>query len=158
MELTNKTPDPSPAAILAFEPYVTIKGLRQYLSADTGLPGLGLAISPWTRQELAQAIVSAARTYNSIPPLLSGGCNPSTLPTNTNMFFDGAAAQAYQLLLMKLQRRDVTVQAGGVTTNPVERQIKHAQEMFKQFDQSFREAARVVKLTINHCGGYGRVG
>jgi len=156
MNLTSAATSTPRVPDLAFDQYLTIRGVRDFLVADAELPALGLT-QTWTDEEIRQCIVAAARKYNSIPPLVHN-VQPQSLPANVDTFFDGAAAHAYQILMSKLQREDVDSVSGGVSTNMVAKQINHCTMMADKHGKAFAESARIKKMTINVASCYGRIG
>lgn len=129
--------------------------MRDFLVADAELPALGLT-ETWTDEELARCIVAAARKYNSIPPLIHR-VSPAGLPADVNTFFEGAAVHAYTILMSKLQREDIDVVAGGVTSNMVQKGIAHCLQMIPMYTKNFEDAARAAKMTMNIRNCYGRL-
>lgn len=102
----------------------------------------------FSEEEIQDAMVRAAREFNSIPPFVSA-VHPSYLPTDTNLFLDGCAAQLYISELSKLMRNDIDYTTGGVQTNLVAKRIGHLKELFKLHTERFVKAAKDVKLTTN---------
>lgn len=112
----------------------------------------------WDDQELTDAMESAARSYNSIPPLISSIRDATRLPAHDNTFLDGAAAAAMRQRVVRLTAERQAFQAGGITTDPDGVVIDGLTKLADTYTKSFREAAQIVKANRNHNMAYGRVG
>jgi len=137
--------------------YITEEDVRNYIldrTLEDNELQLDLTFSP---EDISNAMVRAARDYNSLPPFV-GGVEASKLPNDTNMFLDGIAAQLYISRLSKLSRNDMDYTAGNVTTNIVQKQIGHLQNLIKMHRDFFREAALAQKVFINHSLAWGQIG
>jgi len=124
------------------------------LSAQDNGIGMDLAYSS---EEIARAMVAAARSYNSIPPLIHM-VSADALPGDTNVFLDGTV---YHLALAKLQllmRQDIDYTAGGVTTNLVSKQIEHMKYLIDKTGKDFTTVAKSLKIARNIAMAYGEVG
>lgn len=107
----------------------------------------------FSEEEIANAMVRAAREYASIPPYTSTVC-PSCLPSNTNMFLDATVAQLYMSEMNKLMRNDIDYTSGNVTTNLVAKRIKHLSELVKFYQDRFKLAAKEWKISENVSNGF----
>lgn len=107
----------------------------------------------FSEEEIANAMVRAAREYASIPPYTST-VSPACLPADTNMFLDATVAQLYMSEMNKLMRNDIDYTAGNVTTNLVAKRIKHLAELYKLYQDRFRTAAKDWKITENVSAGF----
>jgi hypothetical protein len=104
-------------------------------------------------EDIANAMRSAAREYNSIPPLV-GSVTADQLSDETNLFLDAIAEQLYRRELAKLTRKDVDYTAGGVSTNLVTKRITHLENLIKDHNARFVEAARNIKVARNLRSAY----
>ena len=107
----------------------------------------------FSEEEIANAMVRAAREYASIPPYTST-VSPACLPADTNMFLDATVAQLYMSEMNKLMRNDIDYTAGNVTTNLVAKRIKHLAELYKLYQDRFRTAAKDWKISENVSAGF----
>lgn len=107
----------------------------------------------FSEEEIANAMVRAAREYASIPPYTST-VSPACLPADTNMFLDATVAQLYMSEMNKLMRNDIDYTAGNVTTNLVAKRIKHLAELYKLYQDRFRAAAKDWKISENVSAGF----
>lgn len=107
----------------------------------------------FSEEEIANAMVRAAREYASIPPFTST-VSPACLPADTNMFLDATVAQLYMSEMNKLMRNDIDYTSGNVTTNLVQKRIKHLAELVKFYQERFRTAAKDWKLAENIGSGF----
>lgn len=107
----------------------------------------------FSEEEIANAMVRAAREYASIPPYTSV-VSPACLPADTNMFLDATVAQLYISEMNKLMRNDIDYTAGNVTTNLVKSRIKHLADLYKLHQDRFRTAAKDWKIAENVSAGF----
>jgi hypothetical protein len=107
----------------------------------------------FSEDEIANAMVRAAREYASITPYTST-VNPGCLPDTTNMFLDAVVAQLYMSEMNKLMRNDIDYTSGNVTTNLVAKRIKHLSELVKFYQDRFRTAAKEFKISENVAAGF----
>jgi hypothetical protein len=104
-------------------------------------------------EEIANAMVRAAREYASIPPYTST-VHAACLPDDTNMFLDAIVAQLYMSEMNKLMRNDIDYTSGNVTTNLVAKRIKHLSELVKFYQDRFKTAAKEWKISENVNAGF----
>lgn len=128
--------------------HLTVEGLRDFLEANIELAALGQEMM-WTQDELARCIEHAARQYNSFLPIDVDVVSPECLQITTNLFFNGAAADAYRRLLTKLQAQDIDIRGGGTDANLVKAMIAHAKEKWREHYQAFDEEGRATKRSKN---------
>jgi len=137
--------------------HLTIKDVQDYIwdreAADNQLE-LDLTFSP---DEITQAFKRAARSYNSIPPLV-GNADPAALPADTNLFLDATVMHLYIARMSNMQRNDLNYTAGGVTVELDKSQIAYMEKMIPFHRKLFEDAAKAQKMAINIRRGYGRVG
>lgn len=137
---------------------LTIEDVRLFL-LDRGPDDNEISIDlTFSDAEIANAMVRAAREYNSIPPLFVETVNPSDLPTDTNMFLYATAAQALLSRKAKLMRNDIDYQAGNVQVSPVRKELGYIDSLQKELKDNFIIEARQRKLTLNVMSGFGEIG
>lgn len=137
---------------------LTIEDVRLFL-LDRGPDDNEISIDlTFSDAEITNAMVRAAREYNSIPPLFVETVNPDALPTDTNMFLYGTAAQALLSRKAKLMRNDIDYQAGNVQVSPVRKELGYIDSLQKELKDSFIIEARQRKLTLNVLNGFGEIG
>lgn len=137
---------------------LTIEDVRLFL-LDRGPDDNEISIDlTFSDAEITNAMVRAAREYNSIPPLFVETVNPDALPTDTNMFLYGTAAQALLSRKAKLMRNDIDYQAGNVQVSPARKELGYIDSLQKELKDSFIIEARQRKLTLNVLNGFGEIG
>jgi hypothetical protein len=137
---------------------LTIEDVRLFL-LDRGPDDNEISIDlTFSDAEIANAMVRAAREYNSIPPLFVESVSPDALPTDTNMFLYATAAQALLSRKAKLMRNDIDYQAGNVQVSPVRKELGYIDSLQKELKDSFILEARQRKLTLNVLNGFGEIG
>jgi hypothetical protein len=136
---------------------ITTDDVRSFIwdrtAADNEIE-MDLAFSP---EEILQAMKSAAREYNSIPPLI-GGVDANCLPGDTNMFLDAIAMFLYISRMSRMQRNDIEYDAGGVNTALEKKQIIYMREMIPFHRDRFVSAAQTEKIHRNLRSAFGRIG
>lgn len=129
--------------------YVTADSIRSFIrdrSADDNDLELDLM---FTDEEILDAMKSAARAYNSIPPLGVSSANPDRLPDNTNLFYHATAEYLFRTWVTGMRRNDMDYTAGGVAANLVRRRIEHMQNEIKEHRELWEREARDRKNYIN---------
>ena len=136
---------------------ITASEAREYVADSiVQLGSLDLDLA-FTDDEVAMAMKSAARDFNSLPAPSYSVC-ASNLPSDTNVFFDGIAQHLFLTWHKKLIKEDFDYSAGGVTSNLVAKRIGHAKELIKLHGDRFKEAGVEMRLRANLRNGYGQVG
>ena len=135
-------------------PYITVEDVRHYIMDRTPDDNDLLVDIAFDNNEIRQAMVYAARDYNSIPPLVAF-VSPEYLPARTNMFLDCIVKHLYIMSLAQLTRNDVDYTSGGVATNLVGKRISHLRDLIAFHQQQFIEAASNEKLLINIDDAFG---
>ena len=115
---------------------------------------LDLTFSP---EEIADAMMRAARDYNSLPPFVDS-VTPPHLPGDTNLFLYGTAYHLFLSRIVKLTRNDIDYTAGNVATNAVAKQIAHLKELAVMMKQNFTDTATNIKMAINVSACWGQIG
>lgn len=137
---------------------LTIEDVRLFL-LDRGPDDNEISIDlTFSDAEIANAMVRAAREYNSIPPLWVETVDPDNLPTDTNMFLYGTAAQLLLSRKAKLMRNDIEYQAGNIQVAPARKELGYIDALQKELKDNFIMEARQRKLTINVMNGFGCIG
>lgn len=138
---------------MAHHAYITVEDVRHYILDHGPDDNDVLADLMSDDNEIRQAMVRAARDYNSVPPR-AASANPDRLSAHTNMFLDGIVKHLYLAELAKLTRNDMDYSAGGVTANIVQKRIQHLRDLVQYHDREFKEAARNEKYLINLNAGF----
>ncbi len=112
----------------------------------------------YTSQEISQAMRTAAREYNSLPPIGVSTVDPDFLPGDTNVFLDGVTAALLRMTLVNEAANDLAVQAGNVNVQVGAVQINHLKTLIPIFDDRFRTTATNIKLSINLSHAFGSIG
>jgi hypothetical protein len=106
--------------------------------------------------DIADAMRSAARQYNSIQPLVDS-VDPSRLPGDSNIFLDGVVAALYRRLRNSEALNELSYSAGNV--NVVGGTLKQNMEkLAKEYEERFVSAATQRKVSINISRAFGRIG
>ena len=138
---------------MAKHPYITADDARMFIMDRTVDDNDLLMDLAYDDAEISDAMVRAAREYNSIPPFCSFA-DPDCLDATTNMYLDAIAAQLYISTLNKLMRNDLDYNAGGVTTNIVAKRIGHLKELIRMHQDRFQQTAGAQKKAINISHGF----
>lgn len=112
----------------------------------------------YTSEEIAFAMRTAAREYNSLPPIGVSVVDPKALPGDTNVFLDGIAAALLRTTLLRETANDIAVQAGNVSVQIGSVQIAHLKQIIPMFDERFRTTATNIKVSINLSHAFGSIG
>lgn len=139
-------------------PYLTVDDVRRYI-LDRGIQDNALALDlAFSDPEIKDAMLRAARAFNTIPPIGVMIVNDGALPNDTNIMLDGTVYQLYVSKIAMLSRNDIDYDAGGVTTNLVAKQIKNLRDMAKERLEAFEKAATDLKLAVNIMGAFRVLG
>lgn len=139
---------------MAAHPYITVEDVRHYIMDRTLDDNDLLADIAYTDDEIRQAMVYAARDYNSVPPAVSM-VTPDCLPAHTNMLLDAVVKNLYIMTLAQLTRNDLDYTAGGVGANMDAKRIGHLRDLIALHQDKFFTAARDEKIRINIDDAYG---
>lgn len=112
----------------------------------------------YTPEEIAFAMRTVAREYNSLPPIGVSTVDPDYLPGDTNVFLDGIAAALMRTSLVNEAANDLAVQAGNVNVQVGSVQINHLKQLIPMFEERFRRTATDIKVSINLASVYGSIG
>lgn len=137
---------------------LTIEDVRLFL-LDRGPEDNEISIDlAFSDAEIANAMVRAARDYNGLPPIGVDSVDPDRLPSDTNLFLYGTAAQALLSRKAKLMRNDIDYQAGNLQVSPAKKEIAYIDALQKECKENFVMEARQRKITINVMNGFGQIG
>lgn len=112
----------------------------------------------YTTEQIYTAMQTAAREYNTLPPLFVSRVSPDALPGDTNIFLDATTAALLRMTLLNKTANDIQVQAGNVTVQVDGLQISHLKSLIPIFDERFRSAATHLKQAINLASAFGSIG
>lgn len=133
---------------------LTIDDVRFYLADRTPADNPLLRDLAYSDKEIQFAMKSAARAFNSIPPIrLMAVWNQ--LPDDTNIFLNGITACLFRTAVARLSRNDIQYSAGNVTTQVRGLHIQHFSRLVEEYQKTFMEAAEAVKVQHNVSLGYG---
>lgn len=133
--------------------YITATDVRNFIF-DRNIEDNDLLIDlNFSEAEIKDAMVRAAREFNSIPPFVETAY-ADCLSGDTNMFLDATAAQLYISEMSKLMRNDIDYNSGNVTTNLVAKRIEHLKTLYKVHAERFKEVAKQYKLSMNINAGF----
>jgi hypothetical protein len=138
--------------------YLTIEDVRN-LMLDRGPDDNDISIDlTFSDEEITDAMVRAAREYNSIPPYGVDSISPDYLPMETNLFLYGTAKQLCLSRKAKLMRNDIDYSAGNVQVSPAKKEIQYLDALQKEFRDYFIMEAKQRKVTMNVMNGFGIIG
>lgn len=139
--------------------FVDIALLREHLN-DTSRDARRNASQDlvWDDPDMAAALDSVAREYNSLPPFVGYITDSSRLSALTNMFLDGAASFAIERWLRRPQRERVAYEAGGISTDPDGALIDSMTKLADVLRGRFVAAATAAKANRNLLNAFRRVG
>ena len=128
--------------------YVNVEEVRHYVMDRTVEDNdLDLDLS-FTDEEITQAMERAARSFNSLPPLVMRVVW-NRMPLDTNIFLNATAEHLYRAALGKLRRNDIDYNAGGVASNLAAKRISHFERMIAEYNKLWIEEAKSIKIAYN---------
>jgi hypothetical protein len=137
---------------------LTIEDIRLFL-LDRGPEDNEISIDlTFSDAEIVDAMIRAARDYNAIPPIGVESVDPDYLPTDTNLFLYGTAAQLLLSRKAKLMRNDIDYAAGNVQVSPAKKEIQYISTLQQELKNEFNMEARQRKITLNVMNGFGQIG
>lgn len=113
-----------------------------------------VAFSP---EEIAFAMKTAARRYNSIRPYVDY-VQPDNLPDTTNLFLDGIVAALFEMKRVNAGLNDMEYSAGNVSANVQGNLAKNAEAIAAFFSERFTREATELKVTRNLQYAFGQIG
>jgi len=136
---------------------VTEADVRDYVRDRSAVDHDAFPDIVFTSQDIAQAMRTCARRFNSIHPQV---CivQPDRLPGDTNMFLDGVAWALLENWLTNLSMNDVEYSAGNVSVKVNGTLINNIGAIIKNFSARFEEEAKLTKTRINLSHAYGPIG
>lgn len=138
--------------------YVTVGEVRAYLVDQTPEDNeLEMDLS-FTDEQIQTAMRMAARDYNSQPPIGVSTADPTQLPADTNLFFNGILTHLFTMKVNQWRRNDMDYSAGGVGANIVAKRIANLEKSRNEHRELFTREARDIKVTLNLRKAWGRVG
>jgi len=140
------------------KPFVTLDMVRDHLGdRSIDLESKREGDLTWSDEEIKSAMEAAARSYNSLPPFVSNA-HWSSMPANTDLFLDAAAAVAMERRIRKLAQDRTSFQAGGITTDPEGAIIDGLTGLAKELRAKFTREATAYKANQNWMASWGKVG
>ena len=136
---------------------ITEKDVRMYLldrTVDDHLVLPDIAFSP---EEIAFAMKTAARRYNSIRPYIDY-VQSDNLPDITNLFLDGISGALFDMKRVNAGLNDMEYAAGNVTANIQGNLAKNAEGVAAFFNERFTREATELKVARNLQYAYGQIG
>jgi hypothetical protein len=112
----------------------------------------------YSSEEIAQAMRTAAREFNSLPPIGVISVDPAALPGDTNVFLDGVTAALLRMTLINEAANDLQVSGGNVQVQVGAAQIAHLKTLIPMFDERFRTTATNIKIARNLSNAFGSIG
>lgn len=131
---------------------LTEDDVRGYILDVTKEDNDGLDLH-YTTTEIVDAMKRAARSYNSITPMIHY-VTADCLPDDTNTFLDATVVQLFITEMNKLTRRDIDYSAGGVQSPIFRKRIDHLKTLIDFHTKLFQESAKSFKVTMNIRRGY----
>lgn len=128
--------------------YLTVEEMRHFMMDRSAQDNELYRDIAYSDEEILKAMERAARSYNSIPPLVHR-VRSNQLPLDTLMFFHATAEQLLISTLSKLRRNDIQYEGGGITTNLVAARIRHFEKEIQEHRDLFRREAYDAKLQRN---------
>lgn len=136
---------------------ITERDVRMYLLDRTVDDHLVLPDVAFTPEEIAFAMVTAARRYNSVRPYVDY-VTPDNLPGTTNLFLDGIAGALFDMKRANASLNDVDYAAGNMTANVNGNMLKNTEAVAAFFNERFQREASELKISRNLQHASGRIG
>lgn len=137
--------------------YITEADVRDYLRDRSFQDNLLVSDVTYSSEDIATAMKSVAREFNSVPPLVifvSAQC----LPDDTNVFFDGIAAALMRSVAANATANDMDYSAGGVSANIQGNKLRNFSAAAAMYGDRFRQSATDIKIIFNLSQADGLVG
>lgn len=100
----------------------------------------------WDDATLEFSMQAAVREFNSIPPYgVMTAPDAGSLPVDSNLWFNGAAAQAARRRARALRLEAVRFAAGGIETAPDETMLQGLEKMAVECQQAFNDEVLAKK-------------
>ena len=137
--------------------YITEQDVRDFMMDRTAADHILLPDVAFTSEEIARAMKTAARRFNSIPPYVIT-VHADSLPDDTNIFFDGIAAALLDLKRINASLNDMDYSAGNVTTSVQGKLLRNLETLIPIYEKRFAEMATYQKMTANLYEAFGTIG
>ena len=136
---------------------ITEQDVRMYLLDRTVEDHLVLPDVAFSPEQIAFAMKTAARRYNSIRPYVDY-VQPDSLPGDTNLFLDGIAGALFDMLRTNAGLNDMEYVAGNISTNVQGNLAKNADAIASFYNDRFTREATELKVSRNLQQAFGRIG
>lgn len=137
--------------------YITEQDVRDFMQDRTAEDHILLPDLAFTSEEIARAMKTVARRFNSLQPY-SITVQADRLPDDTNIFFDGIAAALLDLKRINSSLNDLDYAAGNVQASVQGNLLKNLASLIPVYEARFREAAQAIKISTNLDYSYGSLG
>ena len=137
--------------------FITEQDVRDFMMDRTAEDHILLPDVAFTSEEIARAMKTAARRFNSIQPY-SMTVQADRLPDDTNIFFDGIAAALLDLKRINASLNDMDYTAGNVQASIQGSLLKNLAGLIPVYEARFKEAATAIKISTNLDYAYGSLG
>lgn len=137
--------------------YITEQDIRDFMMDRTAEDHLLLADVAFTSEDIARAMKTTARRFNSLQPY-TVTVQADRLPDDTNIFFDGIAAALLDLKRINASLNDMDYSAGNVQASVQGNLIKNLSGLIPVYEARFKEAASAIKISVNLDAAYGSLG
>ena len=136
---------------------ITEQDVRMFLLDRTVDDHLVLPDIAFSSEEIAFAMKTAARRYNSIRPYVDY-VQPGNLPDSTNLFLDGIAGALFDTKRVNAGLNDMEYSAGNVSANVQGNLAKNAEAIAAFFNERFQREASELKIARNLQYASGQIG
>lgn len=136
---------------------ITEQDVREEMRDRSAADHLLLTDVAFSSEDIARAMRSAARRFNSILPF-SCTMNPAALPGDMQMMFDGIAVSLLENMRLNAGLNDMDYSAGNVTAKVQGNLIANLDAAIKLYGDRFREAASAYKISVNMSQAFGQIG
>lgn len=136
---------------------ITIADIRTYLLDQTASDNQVLQTLAFSDEQIETAMKTAAREFHSIPPD-SIRVQASSLPDDTNLFFDGISAALLRSEIARLARNDIDYSGGSVHVNTTGKRLEHFKVLEQHHQSRFERATVQLKKVRNIRNAMGQIG
>ncbi len=136
---------------------ITEQDVRMYLLDRTVDDHMVLPDVAFTSEEIAHAMRTAARRYNSIRPYIDYA-DPNNLPDVTNLFLDGIAGALFDMKRVNASLNDMDYSAGNVSANVQGNLLKNVAALADFYNERFTKDATELKTARNLQRAFGQIG
>ena len=142
---------------MARKTYITEDDVRDYMLDRTAADHELFTDVVWKSEDIARAMKTAAREFNSIPPFVMR-VDPGRLPGDTNVFLDGIAVALLRRMRTNDGLNDLAYSAGSVKVDITATRIQHLDRMIAMYDERFQSRAKEIKRAANLRQAFGAIG